>query len=110
MNREDRGEMLGMKKRLTAVAISAVVMLSAFRMPARADEGHAYQGGTGFAASFFLIGGQYNLHVNARLTFPAIGLHRSCVFAGNVSRLLPSQDTMHLDPAMISTPYPTASI
>ncbi len=89
------------KRKLTVMAISAVAILSVFTVPARA-EGHFYSSDTGYVAAFYLAGGQYNLYVNASLGFSA--LRRSCVFAGNFSRLSPSQDTMHLGPAEVSTP------
>lgn len=81
-----------------------VAMFSIFALPAIADEGHGYDGESEFAASFYLIGGQYNLYANASLSFASVNAHRSCTFGGNFSRLLPTQDTMHMGPAQVSTP------
>jgi hypothetical protein len=100
-----------MKARTLNTAAFFVAMFSFLAIPAMADEGHSYEGEAAFTTSFYLIGGQYHLYVNAQLTLAVIDAHRSasalpqsCTFGGNFSRLLPTQDTMHMGPAQVSTP------
>ena len=90
--------------RLVGIALSAFAILATFNIAALADEGHSFQGSAGFTASFYLIGGEYRLYVNASFPFSGSAFHRSCNFSGNFSRLSPTQDTLHIGgPAPISS-------
>jgi hypothetical protein len=58
-------------------AVAVVQMLvTLLPLPARASEGYFYQGFSAFSASFYLIGGQYELYVNAPLGQAPNGLPR----------------------------------
>jgi hypothetical protein len=83
-----------------AILASSLLVL----IPAYGDEGHVYDGSSAFATSFFLIGGKYHLYAFAR--FRAHPLHKSCVFGAHFSRLLPTQDTLHMSPGVLSTIVP----
>jgi hypothetical protein len=74
---------------------------------ARAAEGYFYQGDSGREASFYLIGGQYNLYVYAKR--PVLGYatpeSKSCFFNGNLQRVWPTHDAM-----TIGTTIPISTI
>jgi len=89
--------------RITLLAFVVVALTST---SAPAAEGYKYQGSTGFATSFYLIGGQYVLYANAAL--PAVqrfsSATGSCTFAGAFEREWPTKDAMQLGGAVrIST-------
>ena len=95
--------------RITLLAFVVVALTST---SAPAAEGYKYQGSTGFATSFYLIGGQYVLYANAAL--PAVyrfsSATRSCTFAGAFERVWPTKDAMQLGGAVrISTCHPLIS-
>jgi hypothetical protein len=97
------------KSKLIPVATLIVSMLSVIPTPARAGESYFYQGTTGFSASFFLLGGEYSLYVNAKrpLKGPYAPESKSCLFGGNFERVSPSHDAMSLGSGItISTIVP----
>lgn len=98
--------------KIRPISVLVVAMLAAFTATStRAQEGYTHSSSQGFSMSFFLIGGQYELYVNARLpmawTFSRQANHESCIFGGNFQRVWPTHDAMQLGgPVRISTiPY-----
>jgi hypothetical protein len=94
---------------LKVAAIFLPLMLSAIVPRANAGESYFYQGTSGYAAEFHLIGGQYTLYLYAKR--PVKGYNapetRSCLFSGNLQRLSPTQDAMSLGSGItISTIVP----
>jgi hypothetical protein len=85
------------------VAVVALLMALAPRT-AHAGEGYFYQGFTAFSASFYLVGGQYTIYVNARLPTSAFNTNAQlCVFGGVFERISPNPDSMTLGPAAAIT-------
>lgn len=87
------------------IAIAVIAMLMALAaMPAHAGEGYFYQGYQGFSASFYLVGGQYTIYVNARLPTSAFNTNaQPCVFGGVFERVTPNPDSMTLGPGAAIT-------
>lgn len=78
-------------------------------VPTYAGESHFYAATHGLGASFYLIGGQYDIYVNAKR--PILGPYdpasRSCLFGGNLQRVLPTHDVISLGSGItISTIVP----
>jgi hypothetical protein len=95
--------------RLSAGVALSIVTLSVFGSLANATESYAWAGQRGFSSSFFLIGGQYTLYVNAKrpVTGYSTPSSRSCIFGGNLERVLPNPDSMSLGAGItISTIVP----
>jgi hypothetical protein len=86
-------------------SIAVVAMLMALAAtPAHAGEGYFYQGFTGFSASFYLVGGQYTIYVNAKLPTSAFNTNaQPCVFGGVFERISPNPDSMTLGSAATIT-------
>jgi hypothetical protein len=77
--------------------------------PTYAAESHFYAATHGLGASFYLIGGQYDIYVYAKL--PVVGAYapasRGCLFGGNFQRVWPTHDVMSLGSGItISTIVP----
>jgi hypothetical protein len=51
-------------------------LMALMAAPARAEEGHTYTSEAAFKALFYLIGGQYEIYVNAAHRPPRPGLAR----------------------------------
>jgi hypothetical protein len=86
-------------------AVAMVQMLVALLpLAAHASEGYFYQGLSGFSASFYLIGGQYQLYVNARLpTSPFNTNPRPCTFGSVFGRVSPDPEATTLGPGAAIT-------
>ncbi len=101
---------MAMKKlKLNAMAILVTAVLWVFPTPARAGEAYIYQGESEFSASFYLIGGQYALYLNAKRPIRSFNAPeaRGCIFGGNLERVWPSEETMSLGAGItISTIVP----
>ncbi len=74
-----------------------------------AAESHFYAATHGLSASFYVIGGRYDIYVYAKR--PVIGSYapesRSCIFGGNLQRVWPTHDVMSLGSGItISTIVP----
>jgi hypothetical protein len=89
-----------------------LAVLAAFTAtPARAQEGYTYSSFQGFSTSFFLIGGQYELYVNAHLPLAWMlsrqANHGSCIFGGTFQLVWPTHYAIQLGgPVQISLiPY-----
>jgi hypothetical protein len=79
------------------IALFVVALLVMFApTPVSAGESYMYQGFRGFGASFYLIGGQYSLYINAHVPAQSTysGPRRSCRFAGTWQRVWPTHDSM----------------
>jgi hypothetical protein len=77
--------------------------------PTFAAESHFYAATHGLSASFYVIGGRYDIYVYAKR--PIAGAYapesRSCIFGGNLQRVWPSHDVMSLGSGItISTIVP----
>lgn len=75
----------------------------------RAVEAQFYAATHGLSASFYVIGGQYSLYVNAKR--PVLGAYapesRSCIWGANLQRVWPTHDVMSLGSGVtISTIVP----
>jgi hypothetical protein len=97
------------RQKLAAAVFLSFVMTSVFAKDALAGEAYFYHGESQFSASFFLIGGQYSLYVNARR--PIRGYNtpeaQSCIFGGDLQRVWPTQDALSLGAGItISTIVP----
>jgi hypothetical protein len=79
---------------ITLLVVALLVMFTP--TPVSAGESYLYQGSHGFGASFYLIGGQYSLYINAHVPAESTydGPRRSCRFAGTWQRVWPTQDSM----------------
>ena len=92
------------------IALAVVIAtLFVFVAPTHAAETYLYQGESSFRGSFFLIGGQYSLYVNAKRPIKGYSTPESssCIFGGNLQRVWPTQDTMSLGAGItISTMVP----
>lgn len=86
-------------------AIVIVQMLATLLpLAAHASEGYFFQGFSAFSASFYLIGGQYELYVNARLpTSPFNTNARPCTFSSVFERVSPSPEATTLGPGAAIT-------
>jgi hypothetical protein len=78
-------------------------------VPTYAGESHFYAATHGLRAQFYLIGGQYDIYVNAKR--PITGAYapesRSCIFGGNFQRIWPTHDALSLGSGItISTIVP----
>ena len=95
--------------KLTASAVLLSLMLTTLVTSANAGESYFYQGTSGFAGEFYLIGGQYTLYLYAKRpvkTYDAPET-RSCIFSGNLQRVWPTHDSMSLGSGVtISTIVP----
>jgi hypothetical protein len=92
-----------------SAAATLCVTLSFFGCVAQAKESYAYAGEQGFSTSFFLIGGQYTIYVNAKRPVKGYSTpsSRSCIFGGNFERVWPTVDSMSLGAGVtISTIVP----
>jgi hypothetical protein len=81
-----------------AKAILVIAMLSICAAAARAEEGYFYEGTGARRASFYLIGGQYSLYVNAKRPIKGYYTPESerCIFGGNLQRVWPTHEVMSL--------------
>jgi hypothetical protein len=81
-----------------AKAILVIAMLSICATAARAGESYFYAGTGTRRASFYLIGGQYSLYVNARRPIKGYYTPESarCIFGGNLQRVWPTHEVMSL--------------
>jgi hypothetical protein len=92
-----------------SAAVTLCVTLSIFGTVAQAKESYAYAGEQGFSVSFFLIGGQYTIYVNAKRPIKGYSTpsSRSCIFGGNFERVWPTVDSRSLGAGVtISTIVP----
>jgi hypothetical protein len=66
--------------------------------PTYAAESHFYAATHGLSASFYVIGGRYDIYVYAKrpLAGPYAPESRSCIFGGNLQRVWPTHDVMSL--------------
>ena len=82
------------KLKFVRLLLVVVATVAAPPPAAQAGEGYKYEGSSGFGASFYLIGGQYQLYINARQSaaYALSSTQHSCVFAGNLQRLWPTHD------------------
>jgi hypothetical protein len=86
-----------------AIAVVAILMALA-AIPAHAGEGYFYQGFNGFSSSFYLVGGQYTIYVNAKLPTSAFNTKaQPCIFGGVFERVSPKPDSMTLGPGAAIT-------
>lgn len=84
---------------LTLVVAMLVMLTALLPASANASEGYFYQGFSAFTDSFYLIGGRYQLYVNARLpTSPFNTNARPCTFSSVFERISPSPDATTLGP------------
>jgi hypothetical protein len=71
--------------------------------PTYAGESHFYAATHGLRASFYLIGGQYDIYVYAKR--PIAGSYapasRSCIFGGNFQRIWPTHDAVSLGSGIV---------
>jgi len=77
--------------------------------PAFAAESHFYTATHGLSASFYVIGGRYDIYVYAKrpVVSPYAPESRSCIFGGNLQRVWPTHDAMSLGSGItISTIVP----
>ena len=77
--------------------------------PTYAGESHFYAATHGLGASFYLIGGHYDIYVYAKrpIVGPYSPASRSCLFGGNLQRVWPTHDVMSLGSGItISTIVP----
>ena len=81
-----------------AKAILVIAMLSICATAARAEEGYFYAGTGARSASFYLIGGQYSLYLNAKRPIKGYYAPESarCIFGGNLQRVWPTHEVMSL--------------
>ena len=72
--------------------------LSMFAMFADAGELYNYQGTSGFAKEFHLIGGQYTLYLYVKRPIKGYNApeSKSCIFGGNLQRVWPTHDVISL--------------
>lgn len=87
--------------------VSGIVAVTA--APTYAAESHFYTATHGLSASFYVIGGRYDIYVYAKR--PVVGAYapesRSCLFGGNLQRVWPTHETMSLGSGItISTIVP----
>lgn len=73
----------------------ALCTLSAF-----AGEAYTYQGQMGYSASFPLIGGHYQIYVNAHFVPGFASNRNNCVFGGNFQQVWPKHDQSQLGPGV----------
>ncbi len=87
------------RTRLTLV-VAMLVMLTALLPPsANASEGYFYKGFSAFTDSFYLIGGRYEIYVNARLpTSPFNTNAPPCTFSSVFERVSPNPEATTLGP------------
>jgi hypothetical protein len=78
------------------MALPVCGLMALMAAPARAEEGHTYTSEAAFKASFYLIGGQYEIYVNAAPSTVAAMSGASCLFNGNFQRVWPTHDSMPL--------------
>ena len=96
------------RARPTALLIGGLLALLG-ASPVRAGESYFYAATHALRASFYVIGGQYSIYVNARR--PIVGpyapeSHR-CIFGGNLQRIWPTHDALSLGAGVtISTIVP----
>jgi hypothetical protein len=77
--------------------------------PTYGAESHFYAATHGLSASFYVIGGRYDIYVYAKrpIAGPYAPESRSCIFGGNLQRLWPTHDVMSLGSGItISTIVP----
>ena len=77
--------------------------------PSFAAESHFYAATHGLSASFYVIGGRYDIYVYAKrpIAGPYAPESRSCIFGGNLQRVWPTHDVMSLGSGVtISTIVP----
>jgi hypothetical protein len=81
-----------------AEAILVIAVLSICVTAARSEEGYFYAGTGARSASFYLIGGQYSLYVNAKRPIKGYYAPESerCIFGGNLQRVWPTHQVMLL--------------
>src|ERR1700722_440899 len=81
-----------------AKAILVIAMLSICATAARAGESYFYSGTGARSASFYLIGGQYNLYMYAKRPIKGYYTPESerCIFGGNLQRVWPLHEVMSL--------------
>lgn len=72
--------------------------LSIFATFAGAGELYNYQGTSGFAKEFHLIGGQYTLYLYVKRPIKGYNApeSKSCIFGGNLQRVWPTHDVISL--------------
>src|SRR5580693_5244644 len=92
------------KWKVRGMVMLAVGMLAVpTAAPIYATESHFYAATHGLSASFYLIGGQYDIYVYAKR--PVVGLYapesRSCIFGGTFQRVWPSHDAMSLGSGIV---------
>jgi len=90
------------------ILMSGVLAIPA-AAPTFAAESHFYAATHGLSASFYVIGGRYDIYVYAKR--PIAGAYapesRSCMFGGNLQRVWPTHDVMSLGSGItISTIVP----
>jgi hypothetical protein len=73
--------------KLRPMALPVCGLMALMAAPARAEEGHTYTSEAAFKASFYLIGGQYEIYVNAAPSTVAAMSGASCLFNGNFQRV-----------------------
>jgi hypothetical protein len=77
--------------------------------PTYAGESHFYAATHGLSASFYVIGGRYDIYVYAKrpIAGPYAPESRSCIFGGNLQRVWPTHDVVSLGSGItISTIVP----
>lgn len=97
------------KAGFTSTLLFVFSTLSIFATFADAGEIYDFQGTSGFSADFYVIGGQYTLYLYVKRPIKGYNAPetRSCIFGGNLQRLLPTQDVISLGSGItISTLVP----
>jgi hypothetical protein len=89
------------------IVMSEILAVAA--APTYAAESHFYAATHGLSASFYVIGGRYDIYVYAKrpIAGPYAPESRSCIFGGNLQRVWPTHDVMSLGSGVtISTIVP----
>ena len=89
------------------ILMSGILAVTA--APTYAAESHFYSATHGLSASFYVIGGRYDIYVYAKrpIARPYAPESRSCMFGGNLQRIWPTHDVMSLGSGItISTIVP----
>ncbi len=92
---------------LNSGILFALLLLLTFSTPAQAGEAYTWQGIMGFSTSFALIGGHYQIYVNAHMG-PDFMRRSSCIFGGVFQQVSPKNESSELGPRVpinVAAPY-----